>query len=98
MKKKEAKATGTNVLVELLSAGEAFGSSFIVPNESKLPALQGIVLDIGPQIKPEDFNFKVGDRVVLFGDYVPIPREKTDTNERKLVIFPMHAVKCVINY
>ena len=68
-----------------------------VTKKSKVPELQGLVVDVGPQLNIEDYGFKVGDRVIVDGTYVPVPRYDDRSKPRDLCVFPPHAIKCVLN-
>lgn len=93
------KATGTNVVVELLEANEILGleGTIVLPKKTKVPALQGVILDIGPQLATSDYGFKVGDRVVLDGAFVPVPRYNDRSSERDICVFAPHSIKCVLD-
>jgi co-chaperonin GroES (HSP10) len=90
------KAVGANILVELLTVEEVFDSTIKIPNSTKLTAIQAIILDIGPGLKAEEWGITIGDRVVLWGDYVPVPRPKNDKNKRELGIYAAHSIKAVL--
>jgi len=87
MKKiKDVKPTGSQVLVELLSAQEAIGTNLIIEGDSAhTGAPQAYVLDAGPTCSPENWGFKVGDRVLLQGKHVPLPNLPEWTRMRSLV-------------
>lgn len=92
------KAIGTGILVELLTPDEAFGSSLYIPNNTKMPAIQGTIIDVGPALNRQEWGIELGDRVVLWGEFVEVPKPKTanqNTNKR-WGIFPPHAIKAVL--
>ena len=85
------KATGAFIIVELLTAQEAAGTQIELGSNSKVPP-QAYVVDIGPALKAEEWGIKVGDRVLLQGNFVPTPKIK----DRMLGIVQAHDVKCVL--
>jgi hypothetical protein len=87
------KATGSGVLVEMLKADEALGTKLYVGNNATSPP-QGFVIDIGPSLKSEEWGIKVGDRVLLQGSFVPLPKFGDGT--RDLGMVEPHAIKCVL--
>lgn len=89
------KAIGTHIVVEILSPDEAYNSIIYVPDNAKLPAMHGYILDIGPALKGEDWGIKIGDRVIVWGEFTPIPRHKDDPNKRKMGAFQPHSLKVV---
>lgn len=87
------KATGTMILVEMLSPEEAAGSMLATAGKST----QGRIVDIGPGLKAEidKYGFAVGNRVLLQGTNVPVPKFP-DGDNRELVIVDPHTIKCVL--
>ncbi len=88
-----AKATGTMILVEMLTAQEAAGTIISLGHNTKISSPQGYIVDIGPALKAEDWGIKVGDRVLLQGSYVPVP---WTNSKRELGIVMAHDIKCVL--
>jgi co-chaperonin GroES (HSP10) len=88
------RPTGSQVLIELLTAQEALGTNFIVGDQSEVGSPQAYVLDFGPGLKDVDVSVKVGDRVLLQGSYVPVP--KFDDNPRKRGLVELHGIKAVL--
>lgn len=88
------KATGTGILVEMLTAQELAGSPILLGHNAKVETPQAYILDIGPALKQEEWGVKVGDRVVVQGKYVPVPQYR-DTG-REIGIVQAHDVKCVV--
>lgn len=88
----EIKPVGSLVLVEILSDQEAVGTRLTVTKIQGTPP-QAFVLDIGPAFKPADWGVKVGDRVILQGNYVPVP---TPEGDRQKGIVEPHTIKCVL--
>ena len=91
MKKiKSIKAVGYQVLVEMLTQQEASGSALTLPTAD---STQAYVRMIGPLVD-EKAGLKKGDRVVLQGNYVPVPTP--DGSNRKWGVVEMHNVKAVL--
>ncbi len=88
-----AKAVGHSILVEMLTEHEAAGSHLIL---SEAPSKQAWVRDIGPLTANAEkpCGLSVGDRVLLQGQYVPLPN-KSDTG-RTLGIVNLHDIKAVL--
>ena len=87
-----AKATGSMVLVEMLTAQEAMGTIITIGDNTKAPP-QGYIVDIGPALEADKWGIKVGDRVLLQGSYVPVPHRKSG---RELGVVQAHDIKCVL--
>lgn len=87
MKKiKDVKPVGSQVLVELLSAQEAIGTKLSIGGDSTtVGAPQGYVIAVGPNCKPQDWGFNEGDRVLLQGKHVPLPKLPEWKRERSLI-------------
>jgi hypothetical protein len=90
-----ARATGTMILVEMLTAQESMGTVLSLGTKTKAASPQGYIIDVGPALKAEEWGFKVGDRVLLQGQYVPVPWNRHGT-ERELGIVMAHDIKCVL--
>lgn len=89
-----ARACGSCVLVELLTAQETLGTQLTLQSDSKVEAPQAYILDIGPGIDREKWGFAVGDRVIFSGGFVPAP--KFDNCERHRGTIDPHSIKCVL--
>ena len=89
---KNVVPVGNQVLVERLTEGETLGSTLLTSNSDK-PSNQGIVLAIGPQVNKEN-GIKVGDRVLLQGSFVPVPKYDDSHREKNLVLPDM--IKAVL--
>ncbi len=97
----QVRACGTGILVELLKADEVLQTSLYLPKASKLPALQGVVLDIGPALNVPEWGVAVGARVVLEmgSPATPVPKPKSDDdNGRDWIVVQPHTVKAVLSY
>lgn len=88
---------GYAVLVELLSKQEAMGTRIHVSEESKgVGAPQGYILKLGPFVKEEkDYNFNVGDRVLLAGNFTPVPECPSESGRACALVEP-HTIKAVL--
>lgn len=88
---------GTQILVELLSSQEALGTRLHVEGKSNVGAPQAYVLKIGPHVYGEgkEGQIKVGQRILLSGNYTPVPEYPRD-NERLLGLVEPHAVKAIL--
>ena len=82
----DVKPTGSQVLVELLSAQEAIGTRIEIGGTSiDTGAPQGYVVEIGPNCNCDNWGFTKGDRVLLQGKHVPLPRMLEWERDRSLV-------------
>lgn len=95
---KEVKPFGGLILVEIFTEEEVSDSSIIMPDVAKNRAgvggaPQGRILDIGPGI-PKEAGIKVGDRVLLQGSFVPLPK-LTDQRDgdRERALIEIHTIK-----
>lgn len=88
------KPTGSQILIELLTAQEALGTNMIVGDQADVGSPQAYVLDFGPGLKEVDLSFKKGDRVLLQGSYVPVP--KFDASNRRRGLVELHGIKAVL--
>ncbi len=86
---KGIKATGTFVVVEMLSKNEASGSRLFQPGKSE----QGIIRDIGPALEKDKWGIKVGDRVLMQGTSVPVP---SLGDGREYHVVDTHTIKCIL--
>ena len=98
-KVKDVMPVGTQILVELLTPEEIMGPTKLhIPEGASKNAIngapQGYILKIGPKVD-ENWGFKVGQRVVMSGGYVPLP-ESTSPNGRPRACVEPHIVKAVL--
>lgn len=89
---------GFTILVEILTSQEVLGTRLHVGGDQKVGAPQAYIRKIGPFVKEEkDYNFNEGDRVLLSGNYTPVPdMEGKGENERVFGIVEPHAIKAVL--
>lgn len=84
------KAPGSKILLEMLTPEEAAGSHLATAGKST----QGRILDIGPSLETDKWGLAKGQRVLLQGTYVPIPKFP-DGDTRELAIVDPHMIQCV---
>ncbi len=85
------RATGMMIIVEMLNPEESMNTKLVLTQNAKVPP-QGYIVDIGPSLEGQNLGFKVGDRVLLQGNFVPIPRF---TEGRDMGVVQPHDIKCV---
>lgn len=91
---KGAKPTGNNVLIERLTKQELTGGTIFVGEGNENTGIpQAYVVSIGPLVSKE-CGFKVGDRVILAGNYTPVPKYDDSPRERGVVLPDM--IKAVL--
>lgn len=88
------KPTGNQILLELLTAQEVLNTKIIVNESKAYKEFQAIVLAEGPLAKGEQYGFKVGDRVILSGNGVPVPN--LDNTGRDRILMEPNCVKAVL--
>jgi hypothetical protein len=88
-----ARACGSQILVELLSDQESMNTRLSVGKASGIPP-QAFIVDIGPASAEAPWGFEVGDRVLLQGNYVPVP--KFNDNDREYGMVEPTAIKCIL--
>ena len=90
------KPCHSQILVETLTKQELINSVIEVSNNTKITEpLQGYVRATGPNFKPADWGFDVGDRVIISGSGVIAP--KYDDCHRDRFFLEPSAVKAVLN-
>ena len=100
---KAVKPLGGQVLVEVYQEDELSDSAIILPDNARGKgslgvggAPQGRVLDIGPGL-PKEFGIKVGDRVLLQGTFVPLPKLKDQRDgDRERALVEPHTIKAIL--
>ena len=94
-KVKDIVPIGTQVLIETLTQQEILGTRIQLPEDEvgKKQAPQGYVVSIGPKVQT-DWGFGVGDRVIVTGNYTPVPEFKK--NNRSLILVDPHQIKAVL--
>ena len=88
------KPTGSQIMVELLTAQEALGTNMHVTDQAEVGSPQAYITAFGPGLKVEEVGLKIGDRVLLQGTFVPVP--KYDNNPRRRGLLEIHNVKAVL--
>jgi co-chaperonin GroES (HSP10) len=85
---------GNQILLELLTAQEMLGTKLILSNESKtMKEFQAVILALGSLVS-ENYGLKVGDRVLLSGNGVPVPNY--DGSERDKVLMEPQSIKAIL--
>jgi co-chaperonin GroES (HSP10) len=85
---------GNQILLELLTAQEMLGTKLILSNESKtMKEFQAVILALGSLVS-ENYGLKVGDRVLLSGNGVPVPNY--DSSERDKVLMEPQSIKALL--
>lgn len=87
------RPTHSLILVEHLTAADVNQSQLIVNDNADYGAPQAYILALGPSVT-DGAGLKVGDRVLLQGNYVPVPNFDRSRRERGLV--EMHNIKAVL--
>lgn len=88
--------TGLGILVEHLTSAESMGTELTLSTKAKPFYNQAYILQIGPMVKKEEWGIEEGDRVLVQGNFTPVPRAKNDTNPRDLGILDPSGIKCVL--
>jgi hypothetical protein len=91
---KSVRPFGSTILVEMLNADEALGTRMYIKQDASVSgAPQAYILAFGPKLNSEEAGLKVGDRVMLQGTFVPVPKYDNSTRNRGIV--EIHNVKAV---
>lgn len=91
---KDVTPSGNYVLFERLNTQELTNTKIYLGEGSDNSGLpQGYVLALGPLVS-EKCGFKVGDRVVISGQYTPIPKYDDNPRERGVLLPDM--IKAVL--
>ena len=70
------------------------GTKLILSNESKtMKEFQAVILALGSLVS-ENYGLKVGDRVLLSGNGVPVPNY--DSSERDKVLMEPQSIKAIL--
>jgi len=82
---------GTKVLMETLTAQEALGTKISIQGDAEVVgAPQAYILAVGDQVNE---RVKVGDRVIVTGNYTPVPNyDHSDRNRGLIDLVHVHAV------
>lgn len=94
MKVKSVKTVGHYILVEHIDAQTALNTKIIVNKDSKSPP-QAYIRGVGPNVELDKWGFAIGDRVLLQGNYVPVP-DSLEFKDKNMGIVEAHNIKCVI--
>lgn len=89
------RPTGSQVLVEMLTAQELSNTNITISEKTDLKVpLQGYIVAAGPGFKSEDWGYAVGDRVLISGGGVIAPTYD-DTHRDRFFMEPT-AIKSVL--
>lgn len=92
---KDVKPCGSQVLIEMLTVQELANTPITISEKTDLKVpLQGYIRAAGPNFKPDDWGFKVGDRVLISGSGIIAPNY--DDCKRDRFFMEPHSVKCVL--
>lgn len=89
----DARPAGGLVMVELLTPQEILGTSLHVGENTVAGAPQGYILELGPRLEG-GWGFKKGDRVVLSGNFTPLP--EVERSHRPIAILDPNCIKAVL--
>ena len=68
------QATGSQVLVEMLTSQELMGTTLALSESTDLKVpLQGYIRSVGPGFLSDSWGYKIGDRVIVSGGGVMAP-------------------------
>lgn len=84
---KAAHPTGDMILIELLTVQELSETKINLADGDRPEGKQAIILELGPKT-PTDLGFAVGDRVVVTGRYVPLPKVESASLRPQGLIAP----------
>jgi co-chaperonin GroES (HSP10) len=87
------KPAGSYIVVELLEDKEVLGTGLTLSGNTKLEAPQAYVLGMGPSLDTSRFGVGVGDRVIISGGFVPLPRRE---GQRQAGVIDVNSVKAVL--
>lgn len=92
---KGIKPTGSQILIEMLTVQELANTPITISDKTDLKVpLQGYVRATGPGYRPDDWGFKVGDRVLISGTGVPAPN--FSGNSRDSFLMEPYAIRSVL--
>lgn len=92
---KKVTPIGSQILVELLTSQEMLGTNMIVNDQSEVSSPpQAYIVEIGPSL-PKEWNVKVGDRVLLQGSHIPVPKLNSDEARRRSIV-EVHTIKAIL--
>ena len=84
----DVKPCLSQVLVEILTEKEQLGTQLHISGKKSVgDAPHGYILAMGPSLMADidKWGFKVGDRVIVSGNYTPVPNYGNSHRERGLV-------------
>jgi co-chaperonin GroES (HSP10) len=84
----------SSILVEHLSPQEVMGGVLQLSETADVGTPQAYVLAIGPGLDQTKLGFEVGDRVIVQGNFVPMPKPEGQT--RPLGVVEVHNIKAIL--
>lgn len=97
-KVKATKPVGSQVLLEILHSQELMNTTLqLSADTTPKVALQAYVRAVGPAVKLADWGFDIGDRVLISGSGVMVPRYEGMPNaHRDSFLMEPHSIRGVI--
>ena len=95
-----ATPTGSQVLIELLTPQEIMGTNLHIGDSAEgLGAPQAYIKKLGPRVvfdnaSDKPWGFSENDRVVLSGNFTPLP--EIEGHDRLLALVEPHAIKAIL--
>ena len=90
-----ARPVMSSILVEHISAQDIKGGIIELKEDTDLGETpQAYIVAIGPSLDTSKLGFGVGDRVIVQGNFVPVP--KIEGVPRRLGIVEVHNIKAVL--
>jgi len=90
----DVEPLGSQILVEILQPQEALNSNLQFAEGVQIGAPQAYVLKTGPSLVKE-LGIKKGDRVLLQGSYVPLPKLTGEEKRDRALVEP-HTIKALL--
>jgi len=93
----QVRPTGIQVLIEHLTSQELVSGGIILMEKTDIGTPQAYVLAIGSGLEDQKdkLGFKVGDRVLVQGKYIPVPKPTGQIRELGIVSF--NDIKAVLD-
>jgi len=88
------RPAGHQVLIRRLTSAEIAGTKLHLSENVNLGAPQGYIVSVGPMVDCEKNGYKVGDRVLVTGNFTPVP-SLGDEHEYQLI--EPHVIKGILD-
>jgi co-chaperonin GroES (HSP10) len=94
-KKLKCRPVGHQILVRLLDAKEILDTKLYVQGTAKTGTPQACIVAFGNKIakEAEEYGLKKGDRVILVGNYVPVPETEDGST---FALTEIHTIKGIL--